>query len=594
MVGLGRNAPKLLKRVGGKQHASENDHEETSGRHVGQGTSKLNDDEQVNREPVSSGDEGQTPSIPPYARFPKNTNSAQKGTTESSSPALRLPQPKSAKKTPPLRVPRTGSFQMNMEDKEKQSLGGNEKISAPSSSSGGKSSDAWGFGLSSQPHSQSQKKQFGAKRTGTSNIHAQSLGPKNGPKKPVKYGGKSRPLYNSNAEAIFDSDEDVELLDNSELDDALGADDDKSTSDTQLRRPVAKKKRTNDSEASRSKLDDEELDAILGSSGLRRPPAKRKRTDDDPDTNLQLSQLREPMAKKRRTADDQSASEAAVFDDEEELETILGPGKPALLHQLGEWFQDQTPDSSQPQSSAPQEDIDNLANIEGYIHELPEEAPEGTICTICHEPVSSSDYWTFWTHKPKTVKNQTAFCTSHRRQTAQDEYTREGYPPIDWTTLPHRVKQHRMTLHKVLTNDTPSTYRDRYAPLALTGKAAAVPSRHSAEASSYTLDDHSTCPGYYGARGRRAITEAVMALLRNEIKRSRDPVVQTSGPAAFVQAVLVPEVAVLFIMDDCAVDRDEADAIRERTYEMGLLLNEEIEDEIEIGEGSEEDEFGAL
>ena len=392
---------------------------------------------------------------------------------------------------------------------------------------------------------------------------------------------------------MSDSDEDIELLDNSELDIALGPDKGKSTSHTQLRMPMAKKKRTNYSDASQSQLGDEELDAILGTSELRRPTTK-KRTDDDPDTILQLPQLRAPTTRKKRKANDQDTSEAAMFDDEEELEKVLAPGKPALLHQLGEWFQDQTPDSSQPQSSAPQEDMDNLANLEGYIHELPEEAPEGTMCTICHEPVTSSDYWAFWTHKPKTVKNQTAFCTSHRRQTAQDDYTRRGYPPIDWAALPDRINQHRAALHRVLANDTPNTYRERYAPLALTGKAAAVPSRHSAAASSYTLDDHSTYPGYYGARGRRAITEAVMALLRNEIKRSRDPVVQTSGPAAFVQAVLVPEVAVLFIMDDCAVGRDEADAIRERTYEMGLLLNEEIEDEIEVVEESEEDEFGVF
>jgi hypothetical protein len=601
MVVLGRNTPRLLKRVAGKQHANENDHDETFGRRRGQDTSTLTDEDQLNREPVSSGDEARPPPMPSPARLPKATNSAQKGNTESDSPALRLPQPRSAKKTTVLHIPRTGSFQRGKEDKEKRGLEGGDKISAlsaPSSSNGNNLDDAWGFGLSSQPSSQSQKKQFGAKKNGTSNIHAPSLNPKSGPKKPVKYGARSRPVYNSNAEATLDSDEEVDMLDNNELDTALGEDEDKSTSDTQLRRPMAKKKRANDSDASQSKLDDEELDALLGSPGLRRPPAKKKRTNADPDSDLQLPQLREPTKKKKRTDDDLVASEAALFDDEEELETILGPDKPALLHQLGEWFQDRTPDSSQPQSSAPQEDVDNLDNLEGYIHKLPEEAPEGTICTICHEPVASSDYWAFWTHKLKTVKNQTAFCTSHRRQTAQEEYTREGYPAIDWPALPDRIKQHRMALHKVLTNEQPSTYRDRYAPLALTGKAAAVPSRHTAAAaaSSYTLDDHATYPGYYGARGRRAITEAVMALLRNEIKRSRDPVVQTSGPAAFVQAVLVPEVAVRFIMEDCAVDRDEADAIREGTYEMGLLLNEEIEDEIEVGEESagEGGEIGVL
>ena len=66
--------------------------------------------------------------------------------------------------------------------------------------------------------------------------------------------------------------------------------------------------------------------------------------------------------------------------------------------------------------------------------------------------------------------------------------------------------------------------------------------------------------------------------------------VQTSGPAAFVQAVMVPEVAVRLIMQDLSCDWDTAEEVRERTFEMGVLLHEEVEDEVLVGEEDEEEE----
>ena len=154
-----------------------------------------------------------------------------------------------------------------------------------------------------------------------------------------------------------------------------------------------------------------------------------------------------------------------------------------------------------------------------------------------------------------------------------------------------------MALFKILNDETPSRFRALYAPLALTGKAAAVPSKRTdlppslrAQLDSHALDDAAVYPGYYGARGRRLITENVMSLLHTEIKRSSDAVVQTSGPASFVQAVMVPEVAVRLIMEDLRCDGEQAEEVRERTYEMGVLLHEEVEDEVFVGEEDEEEE----
>ena len=269
---------------------------------------------------------------------------------------------------------------------------------------------------------------------------------------------------------------------------------------------------------------------------------------------------------------------------------------PRLIHQLGDWVQGQASSHSQSTSSAPEE---SLHNIDEYIEQLPQFVDEDALCGLCKEAVDVKDSWTFWKGKTKSVKNQTAFCNMHKRKSAQVEYEKEAYPTIDWTKLPKRIRKHRTALLEVFNNDRPSDHRERYEPLALTGKAAAVPTKRKdlpesiqEELESYALDDQFTYPGYYGPRGRRLITENVMKVLKNEIKNCNDAVVQGSGPAAFIQAVIVPETAILLIMEDCQVGREEAEAIREKTYEMGVLLNEEIEDQIEAQLSNDDDDVG--
>jgi len=301
-----------------------------------------------------------------------------------------------------------------------------------------------------------------------------------------------------------------------------------------------------------------------------------------------------PARKKRPSLPNGDTGEVSAMDDAE-LDATLGT--PTLQEQLGLTGRQE---GSLPPSSAPQEDIDN---IDDSIRELPLEAEEGTACLICNEPVSQDSYWTFWKGLSKTVKNQAAFCHTHRRATAQTEYLAEGYPSldgapyIDWSALSSRIKTHRMALYNILADESPSPHRTRYAPLALTGKAAAVPKPRTdlspskqEHLESCALDSHGAGPGYYGPRGRRLMTESIMSLLNAEIKKSTDPVVLTSGPATFVQAVLVPEVAVRLIMEDLMCDWERAEEVREMTGEMGALLNEEVEDRVELGEEGDEEE----
>jgi hypothetical protein len=538
MPALRRTAPPLLRTVNGKRHATDNDHEEDlkapapkRRSNIISKLTKQQEEDAINAPPQSSDDELQKPTIRP-ARPLKAIIPVSKGTEDTD---LKRPQ-KSSRKKPDLRRTAHGGLDDDKENTSQQ----------PTSSSG---SAAGSFDFGMQYASQGSNKSartFGSKKR-TINIHAPPRKPGAGPAKgALRTTGKRQ--YGSKARLELESSKDH---DSDDSDVSLKSITKEDGEDPELHVKVihTKRNREADSMSKVTPLDDAELSSLLQSSS---------RSED-------TASLTKPSRSAR------------------------------LLGQLGDWMETREPKSSQPDAGASQE---ALEEINEYIQRLPNDEEE-TRCTLCKEPVQLEDHWAFWKGKDQTVKNQEAFCFAHRVKTAQEEYAQSDFPEIDWTALPQRIRRNRMTLFQILRNDRQSQYRDRYEPLALSGKAAAVPSRRrdlpeniQEELESYALDDQSTYPGYYGPHGRRVITEQIMKILKNEIKNCKDAVVQSSGPAAFVQAVLVPEAAILLIMEDCKVDRDRAEEIREQTYDMGMLLNEEIEDEVEAQhESDDENEY---
>jgi hypothetical protein len=538
---LPRQTRKLLTTVNGKRHATDDDHEEPNAkRRLSPHARKTQEEEELFAEPVLTDDD--LPSLPARPSKPTVTITAS-------------PKADDELPAPPKRAAKVASAVKGGHGLDKE----NAVQGTPQSSTEGHE-DPFGFGMehaSQRSNKSSQpKKTFGSKAA-TTNIHAQKPA-----KKPARFG--KRPAIrvpNSNGRAS-----------------KIGNEDQKSQA-------------TDDDLSDCSMLDENELNELLG-------PAEQ----DDPE-------LREAEVKKRPSKNHKASSSTVLTGDQlvamlkstpddGDLKRTLRRARPTVLHdQLGDWKKDRAPESSQPTSSAPQEDD---KNIHEYIDQLPGEDVEGSCCPLCRAPVNEESYWAYWKGREKSVKNQNAFCRSHRTVSAWDEYRSEGYPDINWNAVPLRMRKHRMELFKILNNERPSIYRDRYEPIALTGKAAAVPSRRKdlpnhvqQELNSYAMDGQSTYPGYYGPHGRRVITETVMKILKNEIKNCTDTVVQGSGPATFIQAVLVPETAIMLIMEDCLVDREEAEDIREKTYELGMLLNEEIEDQLEAHDQSDdENEYG--
>jgi len=83
------------------------------------------------------------------------------------------------------------------------------------------------------------------------------------------------------------------------------------------------------------------------------------------------------------------------------------------------------------------------------------------------------------------------------------------------------------------------------------------------------------------------MTEHILGHFADELRdlAVSDSLVGASGVAGgvsgFVQAVLVPEVAVALVKEDMGVDEKRAREILKESLELGELLNEEAHEEVE-------------
>ena len=85
-----------------------------------------------------------------------------------------------------------------------------------------------------------------------------------------------------------------------------------------------------------------------------------------------------------------------------------------------------------------------------------------------------------------------------------------------------------------------------------------------------------------------------MTTFSSQIRRlaATDKIISSGGVSGYVQAVLVPELAVLLVKEDMGVDDEEARVILQESIEIGDLLNEEEEEVINgkvAGEDSDDD-----
>lgn len=295
----------------------------------------------------------------------------------------------------------------------------------------------------------------------------------------------------------------------------------------------------------------------------------------------------------------------ATLDDKKSTpQSASSPAKPAypsLFERMGLAIPSSDPTNTATQTTNPSSPLSALPDsFEEEATELPAYQDEDSVCALCEETVDVDEQEEFWrTHHDRTVRNQMLFCAQHKQRKAETTYRDAGYPKINFAALPRRIRKFHPELVKLLKNETEeeSEYRKQHAEKLVSGKASALPSRRQTKKAKLeqdvleTVSANASSTGYYGPRGKRIMMEAITADLSDVIREvaANDPVVGRSGFAVFLQAVLVPELTVMLVMEDMQVGKKRAYEIVQESTEMGTLLHEEIDDQVEL-DSDEEDE----
>ncbi|KAK4191741.1 RTC4-like domain-containing protein [Podospora australis] len=219
-------------------------------------------------------------------------------------------------------------------------------------------------------------------------------------------------------------------------------------------------------------------------------------------------------------------------------------------------------------SSSPLSDCDSLVEVV----ELP------CMCPFCKKEVDTDLLANFREKHPNmSVQNMQKFCLLHKKKSAKETWRMRNYPKIKWGKLDSRIRKQYGFLRKILEGGR-SFYGHRFEDSIQSGQNRTL-----------LRSDKNLTPGYYGIRGLRQMSENLIHEFSSTLRKRalEDQLISARGYTAYLQAVLVPELAVQLIMEDMKVGVDEAREILTESSSIGELLHDEIADV--VLEDSDED-----
>jgi hypothetical protein len=265
---------------------------------------------------------------------------------------------------------------------------------------------------------------------------------------------------------------------------------------------------------------------------------------------------------------------------------------------FGESEQD-NPQFKEPQSGVPDSpDLSELSELDSDVEEVdprtldlptPKEYVASVECQGCGKSVPlllKQEFEDRYNHgKALGYKRWAWFCDHHKKEDARKVWRERGYPDIKWESFDKRLRGHHDRLIAVLEKRTPSVYRTRLQKLVDSGTTRSF--RAALNAGNSDDSELEIRPGYYGSRGEKLMTEHILGHFADELRdlAVSDSLIGASGIAGgvsgFVQAVLVPEVAVALVKEDMSVGEKRAREILKESFELGELLNEEAHEQVE-------------
>jgi hypothetical protein len=208
-------------------------------------------------------------------------------------------------------------------------------------------------------------------------------------------------------------------------------------------------------------------------------------------------------------------------------------------------------------------------------------------CPLCHSKVDQVHLETFNFGRRLNIRDQQRFCQEHKHRDAEKQRQEKEYPSIDWPNLTNnRIPKHIALLGGILKRTLPSHYRDRLDAAMQEAKTSQRGLQRYLKDGVVDVAKH----GYYGPKGARimghTITTHMSEALKQELKR--DKVARAAGVGGYVNAVLVPELAVRLVMEDMGLaDEQRARDVLSESSNVGILLNADDENVIREEEGEE-------
>jgi hypothetical protein len=201
----------------------------------------------------------------------------------------------------------------------------------------------------------------------------------------------------------------------------------------------------------------------------------------------------------------------------------------------------------------------------------PEDLSEA-VCPVCGDPVEEEFLQDYHIGR-MNIRMQANFCRAHKKRSAQQVWSTRGYPKIKWQEMDSRIEKHHQYLRELL-DGASSYYRNILKEAVKSGK------NRNLKQTMLTSGDDALTPGYYGSRGQRAMSDNIMKKFSPTLRTIavKDRLVAAHGVTGYVQAVLVPELAVMMIKEDMDVEVEEARIIMRDSIMLGDLVNEEAED----------------
>ncbi|KAH8700420.1 RTC4-like domain-containing protein [Talaromyces proteolyticus] len=199
-------------------------------------------------------------------------------------------------------------------------------------------------------------------------------------------------------------------------------------------------------------------------------------------------------------------------------------------------------------------------------------------CPNCNALVDADILDEFLIQPNRRLKDERRFCESHKAHKAEKEWSDRKYPEINWEKFERRIQTHFTELEKQLVPQSSSFFRGRLESAMKSGQAKNF--RLTLEGDNL---EYMSC-GYYGPKGASRMLTAVTAKFSRRLRQlaTMDNILKTAGPAAYSQAVLVPELTVLLIKEDMKVDSQEAREILRDSMDVGNRLNGAENDMIHV------------